>query len=106
MGLELEAGCELHLTLTEQRAVSAGDVKERIGPGAVEGQRRSGLVVNRWINNRHLRAVENVEAFHQKLQLHTLSNAEASRKPRINPQSFCFASNQTHGVGMNGSGCS
>src|SRR5689334_12015648 len=82
--LELEARGELHLALAEERTVCAGDVEERIGSGAVKRQCRTGQVVNRSVNHRHLRAVEDVETFRQHFQLHLLSETEASRKSRVN----------------------
>src|SRR5689334_10937864 len=82
--LKFEARGELHLALAEQRAVCAGDVEERIGSSAVECQRRSGKVVNRSVNDCHLRAVEDVETFRQHFDLHLLTQTEASRESRVN----------------------
>ncbi len=75
--LELETSGKLYLTLAEQCAVSAGDVKERIGSHAVEGQRRARLVINSRVDVRDLRAVEHVEAFHEEFDIRTFCN----RKP-------------------------
>src|SRR5215218_8648679 len=81
--LELEAGSELHLTLTEQRAVSTGYIKERVGSHSVEGQRVTRLVIDSWVDVSDLGTVENVESFSQQFELDTFSQAESSRKPCI-----------------------
>src|SRR5690349_19976053 len=77
--LELEAGCELHLTLTEQRAVSTrGRAKWR-----VESQSASRQVVKRAVHTRNLRAIEHVEAFNQEFELQSFSQAEPARESRV-----------------------
>ena len=81
--LELQSSSKLHLALAEQRAVSAGDVKERIGSHAVEGQRGPRLVIDSRVDVRNLRAVEHVEAFSEHFELNRLSQAKTSRKPRV-----------------------
>src|SRR5215212_5224043 len=63
--LELEASCELHLTLTEQRAVGAGSRAE----WCVEGQSASRQVVDGAVDGRHLRAIEDVKAFNEDFKL-------------------------------------
>ena len=81
--LELEASGKLNLALTEQCAVSAGDVKERIRSHPVEGQRRARLVIDSRVDVRDLRAVEHVEALSQQFELDTLSQTESSRNPSV-----------------------
>src|SRR2546423_14210748 len=85
--LELEAHAELNLTLAEERAVRAGDGVEAAG-AAVEGQSRTGYGVERLVDCGDLRAVEEVEALGQHLDVRALCDLEAAREARIEVPDF------------------
>src|SRR6185369_17951070 len=68
-----------HLTLTEQRAVSAGGHAKR----RIESQSASRQVVERAVHTGDLRAIEHVETFDQEFELHGFSQAEPARESRV-----------------------
>src|ERR1051326_6161100 len=77
--LELEAKGELNLALAEERAAGFRDLLE----ARVEGQGRARRRVDRRVDVRHLRAVEDVEAFDQRFEVHRLLQMEASRQAQV-----------------------
>src|SRR5947209_7739145 len=77
--LKLEAHGQLNLALAEERAARRVHRRE-IG---LEEQRRTGDPVEARVLARHLRAVEDVEAFCQKLYVLVLREAEATRDSQV-----------------------
>src|SRR5215213_3257422 len=83
-GLELEARAELNLTLAEERAVRRGRRTE----GRVKCQRVAREVVEGRVDARDLRAVEEVEALGQYLEVHALLDLEAAREAHVEVPDF------------------
>ena len=88
--LELEARGQLHLTLTEECAISAGNTLETART-AVEIQERSrgcqraGSVdrVDTGVNGRYQRSVEDIEAFNEELDFGFLGDAKSARYSHV-----------------------
>lgn len=76
---ELKANSQLNLALTEECAVSAGCGCER----CVKGKRRTGQVIQRALNSRHLSAVEEIKRFSQYLEFRVLSDTEPARQAHV-----------------------